>query len=265
MSFEVGKPGDMYTPELWQMVCCRYYTAGRFVAGKRVLEVGCGTGRGLGYLSRRASEVVGGDLSEDNLSYARAHYGDRVKLLILDACSLPFPDNSFDVVLSMEVIQYLPDLEGFLSESHRVLSMEGILIFCLPNPDIPGFCPSAESRRHYSVPELAASCAGHGFTAEILGAFPVAGQPFWAGLRSLIIVYTGRVLDKLPGGKSIRGFLGRIFLGRSIVGKAELEDSDIDVTTCVLTPLFIDSPDRQHKILYVIARLGTGDHKDDNR
>jgi len=265
MSFEVGKPGDMYTPELWQMVCCRYYTVGRFVAGKRVLEVGCGTGRGLGYLSSRAREVVGGDLSEDNLSYAREHYGDRVKLLLLDARCIPFRDNSFDVILSMEVIQYLPDLEGFLSESRRVLNEEGVLIFCLPNPDIPGFYPSAESRRHYSVPELAALCAGHGFTAEFFGAFPVMGRPFWAGLRSFMIVYTGRILNKLPGGKRIREFLGKIFLDRNIVGKAELEDSDIDAAACALTSLSADSPDRRHKILYIIARLLPGDQTDENR
>ena len=83
MSLEAGIPGDKYTWETWQMICCRYYIAAQFVTGKQVLEVGCGTGRGLGYLDARAKRVVGGDYAEDNLRYARKRHALKRKALKL--------------------------------------------------------------------------------------------------------------------------------------------------------------------------------------
>lgn len=256
MSFEVDKAGDLYTPEIWRMICCRYHVAGRYAAGKLVLEVGCGTGLGLGYLSRRAAMVVGGDVSEENLSLARAHYGDRVRLVELDARKLPFEDGSFDLVLCMEVLQYLPNLDDFLDESRRVLAPGGMLVFCLPNPDIPGFCPSEESVCHHRVPALAAACAVHGLEAKIYGAFPMAGRLWWAGLRNAFLARTGRRLNRLPGGSRLRGWLSAAFLGRTIVGKVELDDADVDDQECPLKPLPADRPDRRHQTLYVIAATG---------
>ena len=236
------------------MVCCRYQVAGRYAAGKRVLEVGCGTGRGLGYLVRRAAMVVGGDVSEENLALARAHYGDRVRLVELDARELPFEDGSFDLVLCLEVLQYLPDLDNFLKESRRILAPGGVLVFCLPNPDIPGFYPSEESVCHYRVPVLSETCAAHGLEAAVYGAFPVTGEA--AGLRKALIARTGRALDRLPGGGRLRGWLSGVFLNRTIVGKAELDDADVDGQECPLAPLPADRSDRRHQTLYVIA--GTG-------
>lgn len=259
MSFEVGKAGDRFTPELWKMVCCRYRVAGEFAAGKRVLEVGCGTGRGLKYLAGSAARMVGGDYSEENLQHARKQYGSRMDLLLLDARGLPFADGTFDLIMSMEVLQYLPQLDAFLGESRRVLSAEGILVFCMPNPDIPGFVASTESVRHYTVPELVTTCIAGGFSTEVHGAFPIHGQPFWAALRSRTITIAGRVLPRLPGGKSLQAYLGGVVLDRTIVGKAELEDTDIEAADCALTRLPEDIPDHRYQTLYVIARKQQGD------
>ena len=118
MSLEAAVPGQRYTWEGWQMVCCRYYTAGQFVAGKKVLEIGCGMGRGLGYLSVRAQRVIGGDYSLENLGSAREHYKDNAELLVLDAQSLPFRDNSFEVIVVMEVVQYLTRIDNLIGAFH---------------------------------------------------------------------------------------------------------------------------------------------------
>lgn len=253
MSFEAGKPGDYYTSEAWKMICLRYYTAGLYINNKRTLEIGCGTGRGLGYLSAKAKDVVGGDLSADNLAYAKAYYGNRIKLLLFDACNLPFSDGSFDVILCMEVVQYLPDLKDFLYETHRVLSNNGILIFCIPNPDIPGFQRSPQSRRHYSVPELASWCARYNFSAAIFGAFPITGNSLFVSIRSSAVELASRFLKILPGGDKLHLFIQKTFLGKNIVGSAEIKISDINSAASTMYPLTPASPDSQYQTLYVIA------------
>ena len=253
MSLEAGIPGEKYTWETWQMICCRYYIAAQFVAGKQVLEVGCGTGRGLGYLAARAKRVVGGDYAEDNLRYAREHYKERAEILVLDAQKLPFKDNSFDVAVAMEVIYYLTCLDDFFKECHRVLRKGGILCFCLSNKDVPGFHASPLSHRYYSVPELFNLLNQHNFDAELFGAFPVLRGPTWEHIRATAIVTAGKVLDKMPKGRKVREFLSKIILGRTVVGKPELDDSDMIAENYQQVPVPSDSPDFRHRILYAIA------------
>ena len=253
MSFEAGIPGNKRTWEAWQMICCRYYTAAQFVTRKQVLEVGCGIGRGLGYLSTRAQRVIGGDYAKDNLGYVRQHYQDRVELLLLDAQGLPFRDNSFDVVVAMEVIQYLTRIDDFFKECHRVLRKDGVLIFCLPNKDAPGFHRSPLSHRHYSAPELFALLNRHHFDTELFGAFPISGRPVWERLRTAMIVTVGKALDIAPKGKEVKEFLRRIILGETVVTKPELGDSDMIAENLKLIPIPSDSPDNRHKISYAIA------------
>lgn len=254
MSLEAGMPGDKRTWEAWQMICCRYYTAARFVTGKQVLEVGCGTGRGLGYLSARAQKVIGGDCGEDNLSYVRQHYGERAELVVLDAGQLPFKDSSFDVVVAMEVIYYLTHLGDFFEECHRILRKRGILCLCLPNKDVPGFHASPLSRRYYSVPELFTSLNRHHFDTKLFGAFPISRRPAWERVRAAAIVNVGRVLDMMPKGKEVKEYLNQIILGRAVVAKPELDDSDMIAGNFQLVPIPSDCLDYRHRILYAIAQ-----------
>lgn len=244
--------GDKRTREQLQMICCRYCTASQYVQGKQMLEVGCGTGLGLGYLARKAKSVVGGDYSEDNLRCAQRHYGNRIKLLLLDAHELPLKDSCFDVVIAMEVVQYF-HLERFLDESYRVLKQDGTLVLCIPNRSVPGFHRSPLSRGYYSVPELLTSLNRHHFDAELFGAFPIPRGATQQKLWAAMIVGGGRVLDLMPKGERVKNLLNEIILGRNMVLKEELEDADMMVENFQLVPLLGDSPDLQYRILYAIA------------
>ncbi|MFC1920713.1 class I SAM-dependent methyltransferase [Chloroflexota bacterium] len=257
MSLEAAVPGQTYTWEGWQMVCCRYYTAGQFTTGKQVLEIGCGIGRGLGYLSARADGVTGGDYSPDNLRHAGEHYKGRIELLTLDACQLPFRDNSYDVIVIMEVVQYLTRFDDFLNECNRVLKDNGILCLCLPNKDSPSFHASPLGNRYYSVPELYSILEKHQFDAEMFGAFPVSGKAFWEKLRLSVIVAGGRILNLIPGAGIIKKYLQKKVLGQTIVTKPELEDSDMAPDTYQFRRISSVSPDYTHKILYAVARTRT--------
>jgi len=253
MSFEAAASEQTYTLEGWQMVCCRYYTAGRFVAGKRVLEVGCGTGRGLGYLAARAKRIVGVDYGQDNIQQAKQHYGNRIELKVADAQRLPFQDNSFDVVLAMEVIYYFTSLDRFLEECHRVLVDDGLLCLCLPNKDAPGFHASPLGRRYYSVLEMVKVLESCRFSHEVFGAFPIASRPLFQRMRSAVLVAAGRLLDKIPKTKMIKEFLRKVIYKELILNKPELEEGDMIPGNYCLEPVPPNLPDNKHRILYVTA------------
>jgi ubiquinone/menaquinone biosynthesis C-methylase UbiE len=94
----------------------RYGWAGEYCKGKDVLELACGTGPGLGHLLLVASSLRAGDVSDEVLAVARAHYGDRVRLDRFDASNTPFADASFDVVILFEAIYYLQGAAEFIDE-----------------------------------------------------------------------------------------------------------------------------------------------------
>lgn len=96
-----------------------------FVRGKRVLEIGCGTGLVLERLTPHAGSVVGVDLSPGMLELARRR---ALEVYEGSATALPFPDASFDVVCSFKVLAHVPDVRAALSEAARVLRPGGIAV-----------------------------------------------------------------------------------------------------------------------------------------
>lgn len=97
-------------------------------ADKSVLEVGCGLGEGLNFLSRvtKAAGMVGLDLSEQAVKRANASLGrDGLSYVQGDAEKLPFEDGEFDVVINIESAHNYPNLETFLTEVARVLKPGG--------------------------------------------------------------------------------------------------------------------------------------------
>ncbi len=141
--------GEEISQEQLQRICNRYYWAGSYCQDKDALEVACGTGPGLGYLSRISQRLVAGDISEEILSIARLHYEERVDIQQFDASSMPFPNQSFDVVLIFEAIYYLPNVEQFMKECRRILRPAGILLIVTANKDLYDFNPSPYSHGYY--------------------------------------------------------------------------------------------------------------------
>ena len=99
-------PGSRVTREQLARMYNRYFFAFQFCEGKDVLEVACGAGQGLGLLARRARKLVGGDYTENLIDVAWKHYGGRIPLVRFDAHTLPFREESFDVVIFYEAIYY---------------------------------------------------------------------------------------------------------------------------------------------------------------
>jgi ubiquinone/menaquinone biosynthesis C-methylase UbiE len=96
------------------------------VATDRVLDVACGTGAVARRVAPLVSTTTGVDLNEGMLAVARAAE-PAVDWLAADACALPVPDASFDLVLCQQGVQFFPDRATGLREMRRVLAPGGRL------------------------------------------------------------------------------------------------------------------------------------------
>ena len=102
---------------------------------QNILDVGCGIGGSTLYLANKfAAEATGITLSPVQASRAReraieADLEERVCFEVANALDMPFADNSFDLVWSLESGEHMPDKKKFLQECYRVLQPGGTLIF----------------------------------------------------------------------------------------------------------------------------------------
>jgi ubiquinone/menaquinone biosynthesis C-methylase UbiE len=102
-------------------------------AGEKILDVGCGTGSMTAALAQRGDHtaIVGIDVSESYVAFARAHNSDpRVTFDIGDASSLPYPSGHFDRAVSQLVLQFLPDPYPAVAEMRRAVRAGGIVAAC---------------------------------------------------------------------------------------------------------------------------------------
>ncbi len=109
-----------------------YAFAKQLVAGKRVLEIGFGDGYGANYLADVAKDVVAIDAAPGNIPRAQTKYPrPNLTFLHMPGTVLDFPDGSFDVVGSFQVIEHIPEalLPKHLWEVSRVLAPGGM--YCL--------------------------------------------------------------------------------------------------------------------------------------
>ncbi len=99
---------------------------------RRVLDVGCGVGQGLNFLSRviEARELIGLDISQSAVDLANSRLARRsLHFVAGDAENLPFEDGTVDVVLNIESSHTYPDLRRFFQEVARVLSPGGVFSY----------------------------------------------------------------------------------------------------------------------------------------
>jgi len=104
------------------------------VAGKRVLDLGCGEGYGTESLSQVAQFVVAADYSLDAVTHARKKYARaNTAFVVCDAQHLPFADSCFQAITTFEVIEHIPDVRGYLEQIKRVCVKPGTIFVSTPN------------------------------------------------------------------------------------------------------------------------------------
>lgn len=116
------------------------------VAGRQILDAGCGSGPILAALRDRGAIVTGFDSSAKMVELARRRLGADAALHVADiAGRLPFTDRAFDDVIASLVLHYLEDWAGPLAELRRVLKPGGRLIVAVNHPFVYKLCyPEAD-------------------------------------------------------------------------------------------------------------------------
>ena len=131
------------------------WTMGRLAEGERVLDLGSGAGTDSLIAAQMVGEqgsVTGIDMTTEMLEKARAAAAEmgatNVEFVESEAEQLPFPDGSFDVVISNGVIDLIPDKDAVFAELYRVLTPGGriqIADVTIQNP------VSADGRRNIDL------------------------------------------------------------------------------------------------------------------
>ena len=134
----------------------RYEFALPYCRGATVLDAGCGVGYGTAHVAQLAQRVVGVDVSDEAIAYAREHYAaPNVEFLVADVLELPFDPRSFDTVCSFEIVEHVPDAERFVAELARVLKPGGRLVLSTPRAEDPTVRPDNPfHEREFDADEL---------------------------------------------------------------------------------------------------------------
>ncbi len=120
--------------DLWNEHIARYVFAARLARGKRVLDLGCGTGYGSAEISKSAASVTGLDISADAIAYVKQTYTQsKMRFMLGSAAAIPVRNASFDLVVAFEVIEHIEEWRKLLEEARRVLAPGGQLVVSTPN------------------------------------------------------------------------------------------------------------------------------------
>ncbi len=95
---------------------------------KKILDYGCGSGFLVGQMQERGLDAFGADLSEEAI---RVGLSRGVKNLYMED-RLDFPDESFDVILALDVIEHIEDDYGALGRLQKLLKPGGCMIITVP-------------------------------------------------------------------------------------------------------------------------------------
>jgi ubiquinone/menaquinone biosynthesis C-methylase UbiE len=101
--------------------------------GKRVLDVGCWWGWFILYAREKGANVVGLDSQASRIQDAVSFLQSGRNLCVADALHIPFPSSTFDVAVSIHVLEHILPEQAMIGEIHRVLKPDGALLISVPN------------------------------------------------------------------------------------------------------------------------------------
>lgn len=249
-------PGIGATPETLSMLFTRYAVAAELGEGKDVLEVACGPGIGLGYLLKHARSLTAGDYDPRIVAQAQSQYEGRLRILELDAMSLPLADQSYDLVILLEALYFVPAPEKFFAEAKRVLRPGGKLFLATPNPQYKSFNPAPFTSKYYTAAEFTDVLGKHGFVVETQVGFPEGKRGMKSKVFGLLrkIAVGLNLIPKTMGGKEL---IKKLIYGKLEPFPLELDESTGERHQFVSTAPGLDLA--EFKVLYCIATLAAPD------
>lgn len=104
---------------------------GLLSATESILEIGSGNGHMVHYLTEKGYNVTGTEIRSSYIQNAREQFG--IELKQMDGESIGFEDESFDHILSFDVLEHIPDTDTHLQDVRRVLKPGGYYLLQTPN------------------------------------------------------------------------------------------------------------------------------------
>jgi SAM-dependent methyltransferase len=101
--------------------------------GLRILDAGCGAGEYVEAYLTHGANPSGVEYNQNKVNEYRYKHPNSERVIQGDICSVPFANNTFDVVVLNEVIEHVPDQMMALSEMRRVLRIGGLFAIFAPN------------------------------------------------------------------------------------------------------------------------------------
>jgi len=115
----------------------RYIEAKKFVKpGNYVLDIACGSGYGANILSEVPQTIIyAGDIDGNSIAGCKTEWKDNKSVCfeVMDATSLRFNNDFFDVIISLETIEHLTGYRKMVAEFARVIKPDGVVIISTPN------------------------------------------------------------------------------------------------------------------------------------
>ena len=136
----------------------------------RVLDIASGQGYGGNIMAQTARYVTCADLDTAKLEAGRTLFPrDNLGFSAQDVMAMRFPDGVFDVVVSMETIEHMEDVDGYLCELKRVLAPGGLAILSTPQNSLGHIPLTPAHLREFSLDALKACCGCHFTIEKIVG------------------------------------------------------------------------------------------------
>lgn len=102
-----------------------------------VLDIGCGTGAGTNIMAKNFKKVCGVDISFDAIKYCKKYWKKKnISFITGSGTNIPFPADTFDIVVAFEVFEHIREWKKFLLEIKRVAKPNGKIYISTPNKDI---------------------------------------------------------------------------------------------------------------------------------
>ena len=173
----------------------------------KTLDVGCGIGSLSQDLKKLSPEIYGVEISKEAAKEAKK----KIDVIIADAQFLLFRENTFDIIISNQVIEHIADVDSFFMEINRALKSKGYLIISTPNLCalhnriliLLGMQPTC---LHVSKVQVGNPLRGIETSGHVHAFSPSA-------LKDLLHLYGFRIIKILGTGVyPFKGFLSKIFL-----------------------------------------------------
>ncbi|QEC49742.1 class I SAM-dependent methyltransferase [Baekduia soli] len=166
------------------------------VAGRRMVDVGCGPGDLVRRLAAEGADAVGLEISQEQLATALARDPEATGSYVVGlAEDLPFADASVDAVLFMKSLHHVPAdaMDGALAEARRVLTADGAVLVVEPLTDGTMFELVRRIDDETEVRRLAQEALGRAGAAGLVSAAvrEYETRPSFADFTALCDLITG--------------------------------------------------------------------------